>query len=99
MWKRVAIYGACLAAGTLALQWFDYQSLARAHPGDIYIFLIAAAFLGLGVFIGQRLFAAPKAKPFDGNPPALAELGISPRELAVLRTDALARARELGLVP
>jgi DNA-binding CsgD family transcriptional regulator len=137
MWKRVAYYGAFLAAGTLALQWLDYQRLARSYPGDIYIFLIAAAFLALGVFVGTRLIGAPKPAPFDGNPKAQAALGISPRELTVLhelaagrsnkeiaanlnvspntvkthvaqvyeklgakrRTDAINRARELGIVP
>ncbi len=137
MWKQVASYGAFLAVGTLALEWLDYQRLARAHSGDIYIFLIAAAFLALGVFVGMRLFAVPKSEKRDGNPQAQASLGISPRELTVLRelaagrsnkeiaaqlnvspntvkthvarlfeklgakrrTDAINRARELGIVP
>ena len=138
MWKQVALYGALLALGTLALQWLDYQRMARTHAGDIYDFLLAAGFLALGLWLGLRVFArrAPAAA-FDGNPQALAALGISPREVAVLReiaaghsnkeiaarlhvspntvkthvarlydklgakrrTDALRRARELGLVP
>lgn len=136
MWKRVALYGALLALGTLALQWLDYQRLARAWTADIYVGLIAAGFLGLGLWLGRRLFAQP-AMPFDGNPQARAALGISPRELTVLealaqglsnkeiarrlgispetvkthlarlyerlgarrRTDAVNRARELGLLP
>ena len=137
MWKRVAYYGALLAAGTFALQWLDYQRLARAHSGDIYIFLIAAAFLALGVYIGARVIGARRPVTFDGNPQARSALGISPRELAVLqeiaagrsnkeiaahlkvspntikthaarlfeklgakrRTDAINKARELGIVP
>lgn len=137
MWKRVVVYGLLLAAGTLALQWLDYQRLARVHSGDVYIFLIAAAFLALGIFVGARMLAAPQPPPFDGNPKALAALGISPRELTVLqelaaghsnkeiaarlnvspntvkthvaqvydklgakrRTDAINKARELGIVP
>ncbi len=137
MWKRILIYGTCLALGTLALQGLDYLRLVRAHTGDIYIVLIATAFLGLGVFAGARLFGAPKPAPFDGNPKAVNTLGISPRELMVLneiaagrsnkeiarvldvspntvkthaarlfeklgavrRTDAIAKARELGIVP
>jgi DNA-binding CsgD family transcriptional regulator len=137
MWKRAALYGAFLAAGTIALQWLDYQRLARSHSGDIYIFLIAIAFLGLGVFIGARVLSGPKPATFDGNPKAQAALGISPRELTVLqeiaagrsnkeiaaqlkvspdtvkthvarlfeklgakrRTDAINKARELGIVP
>lgn len=94
MWKRVALYGALLAVGTLALQWLDYQRLARARAGDIYVFMIAVAFLALGVYLGARVFAAPKPAPFDGNPQAQASLGISPRELDVLRHIAAGRSNK-----
>jgi DNA-binding CsgD family transcriptional regulator len=137
MWKRAAIYGALLAAGALALQWLDYQRLARVHSGDLYIFLIAALFLGLGIFLGTRVHATRPSARADGNPQAQASLGISPSELVVLkeiaggrsnkeiasrlgispntvkthaarlfdklgakrRTDAVNKARELGIVP
>jgi DNA-binding CsgD family transcriptional regulator len=81
---RVLLYGALLAAGTLLLQWLDYQRLVRGHAGDFAIFLIAAGFLVLGVWLGARLIARPAATPFDGNPEAVAALGLSPRELEVL---------------
>lgn len=135
MWKRAGLYGLLLGAGTLALQGLDYQRLVRSHSDDVYIFLIAAGFMVLGVVFGVRL-AAPRRPAFAGNPQAVAALGISPRELAVLeqiaagksnkeiadalhvspntvkthvarlfeklgaarRTDAIARARELGIV-
>ncbi len=137
MWRRLIAYGALLAAGTVALQWLDYQRLARMHSGDIYLFLVAAGFLVLGVVLGVRVFAAPPPAPFDGNPKALESLGLSERELEVLRelaaghsnkqiaarlhvspntvkthvarvfeklgarrrTEAIRRARELGIVP
>lgn len=137
MWKRVVLYGVLLAAGALSLQWLDYQRLVRVHTGDVYVFLIAAAFLALGIYIGARVLGRPALTPFDGNPKAQETLGISPRELTVLhelaaghstkeiaarlnlspntvkthlarlfekleakrRTDAINRARELGLVP
>ena len=104
MWKRAAAYGAALAVGALALQWLDYDRLSRSRPGEIYIALIAAAFLALGVFLGMRIFATPKAAPFDGNPRAVASLGISPRELIVLKELAAGRsnkeiARRLDLSP
>ncbi len=84
MAARVLLYGALLAAGTLLLQWLDYQRLVRGHAGDFAIFLIAAGFLVLGVWLGARLIARPAATPFDGNPEAVAALGLSPRELEVL---------------
>src|SRR5271166_4893158 len=94
MWRRAAIYGALLAAGTLALQCLDYQRMARAHSGDIYTFLIAIAFLALGVPIGARVLGYPKPAPFDGNPKARAALGISPRELTVLQEIAVGRSNK-----
>jgi DNA-binding CsgD family transcriptional regulator len=94
MWKRVAAYGAALAAGALALQWLDYDRLARSRPGEIYTALIAAAFLALGVFLGMRMFAARRPATFDGNPKAVASLGISPRELVVLKELAAGRSNK-----
>jgi DNA-binding CsgD family transcriptional regulator len=94
MWKRAAAYGVALAAGALALQWLHYDRLAQSRPGETYTALIAAAFLALGVFLGVRVFAAPKPMPFDGNPKAVASLGISPRELVVLKELAAGRSNK-----
>ncbi|KQW51264.1 MULTISPECIES: response regulator transcription factor [unclassified Roseateles] len=86
MWRRVALYGLALAAGTALLQWLDYRHLARAQSETVYVALVAVAFLGLGVWAGVQLPGrrAPPAEPFDGNPQAQASLGISPREREVL---------------
>lgn len=94
MWKRAAYYGVFLAVGSLALQWLDYQRLARAHSNDIYILLVALAFLVLGIFVGVRVFRAAPAKPFDGNPKAQEALGLSPRELTVLQELAAGRSNK-----
>lgn len=74
-----------LALGALALQWLDYQRMTRAYSGEIHLAVVAVAFLALGVCVGMRLFGAPAATPFDGNPKARDALGISPRELEILR--------------
>lgn len=102
-WRGIAIYGLLLAAGTLALQWLDFRHVARAHTIEIYVALVAGAFLVLGVVVGIRL-AAPAPPPPAGNPHALAALGISPRELDVLRAVAAGQsnkeiARALGVSP
>jgi len=94
IWRRAFIYGAILAAGTLALQWLDYQRLARSHSDDIYIFLIAVAFLILGLVIGARLFGISSPARFDGNPRAQASLHISPAELSVLKEIAAGRSNK-----
>ena len=94
IWRRVAAYGAALGAGALALQWLDYDLLAWSRPGEIYTALIAAAFLALGVYLGMRVFAPPKPTPFDGNPSAVTSLGISPRELVVLKELAAGRSNK-----
>jgi DNA-binding CsgD family transcriptional regulator len=137
MWKQVLGYGAALALGTWLLQWLDYQRAARLASLEIYLGLLALGFLLLGVVLGVRVFAPPRPAAFDGNPQAIAALGISPRELEVLqalaaglankqiarqlavspntvkthvarlfeklgaqrRTEAIRKARELGLVP
>lgn len=137
MTRRVLLYGAFLALGTLALEGLDFLRLARTSPLGVDTALLATFFLALGAFLGARVGRAPPPPPFDGNPKALAALGISPRELKVLeeiaagrsnkeiaqalnvspntvkthvarlleklgaarRTDALRKARELGIVP
>jgi len=138
MLKTVLIYGFALAAGAAALQWLEYQFWARAHAGTLYVALIAAGFMGLGIWVGARLFRKePRAVDFTPNERAQSSLGITEREREVLqlladgrsnkeiaarlglspntvkthvarlfeklrvarRTEAIALARELGLVP
>src|SRR3546814_19912557 len=86
MWKRIAVYGLLLGLGTLALQWLDYQRMARLRMGDVYDFLLGAGFLALGLWIGARVLGRRGAAPaVAGNPRALAELGHSRRGMAGLR--------------
>ena len=94
MWKQIVLYGVLLAAGTFVLQWLDYLHLARAHAGDIYVFLIAAIFLALGVYVGARIIGPSAPPSFDGNPKAQAALGISPRELTILQEIAAGRSNK-----
>jgi DNA-binding CsgD family transcriptional regulator len=137
--RTVLIYGAGLAAAAVALQWLEFQLLARTHPVEIYVGLVAIGFLGLGVWVGARLFRRPAADGagFRRNEQAIGALGLSARELDVLdrlaagrsnkeiaaelnvspntvkthlarvyekleasrRTEALVKARELGILP
>lgn len=105
MLRTVLIYGFALAAGAAALQWLEYQIWARSHPGMIYVALIAAAFLGLGIWVGRRLFRRePRASEFTPNERAQASLSITERERQVLQLLADGRsnkeiAARLGLSP
>lgn len=94
IWKPVLLYGALLAGGTFVLQWLDYGRIARAHAGEVYVFLIALGFLALGIYVGARLFGPRQPTPFDGNPKAQAALGISARELDVLHEIAAGRSNK-----
>jgi Bacterial regulatory proteins, luxR family len=104
-WKRVIGYGGLLAAGTLGLEWLDYTRLARTHSRDLALLLVACGFMALGLFVGIRAFR-PRSPPaaFDGNPAAIASLGITPRELTVLQRLAIGQsnkeiARDLDVAP
>ena len=111
-------------------------SICAGLSGPTYVTLIALAFLGLGIWVGARLFHRAPAVPFEKEHRGPATLGISARELEVLellaagqsnkeiasqlevspntvkthvaklfeklevrrRTEAILRARELGMI-
>jgi DNA-binding CsgD family transcriptional regulator len=103
--RILLIYGGVLAAGALALQWLEYQFWARTHAATIYLVLLAAAFLALGIWVGWRLFRRePRPADFEPNERAQSSLGITERERQVLQLLANGRsnkqiAAELDLSP
>ena len=137
MVRTILVYGAVLAAGTFVLEWLQFRLLVRTHAVEAYVVLVAAAFLGLGVWLGAKLFRRVPAAPFVPNTRVQETLGISGRELEVLgllaaggsnkeiarrlevspntvkthltklfaklearrRTEAIQKARELGMIP
>jgi DNA-binding CsgD family transcriptional regulator len=104
MLRIVLIYGAVLALGTLGLQWLQFQFLVRTHPAEAYLALFALGFMGLGIWVGARLFRRAPQPPFEINTKAQASLGISARELEVLELLAAGRsnkeiANHLGVSP
>lgn len=78
------VYGAVLAAGAFGLQYIEYQYLVRHHATETYVVLVALAFMALGIWVGLRIFRPAAAAP-GPNTQAQASLGISERELEVLR--------------
>jgi DNA-binding CsgD family transcriptional regulator len=137
MLRTILIYGAILAAGSFALEWLQLRLLVRTHPVEVWLVLLSAIFLGLGVWVGARLFRPAAPTAFQTNTRVQETLGISGRELEVLellaagqsnkeiairlevspntvkthvarlfeklevrrRTEAIQRARELGMIP
>jgi DNA-binding CsgD family transcriptional regulator len=102
--RLVAVYGLLLAAGALGLRWLEYRYLLRTYPVQVYVALIAIAFLGLGIWIGARLLQRPPSGPFEPNTRVQQSLGISERELEVLALLAAGRsnkeiARRLDISP
>jgi len=71
MLRTILVYGAILAAGTFVLEWLEFRFLVRTHAVEAYVVLIAAAFMGLGVWLGAKLFRRVPAAPFVPNTPVL----------------------------
>ncbi|MBT9447341.1 MAG: response regulator transcription factor [Hyphomonadaceae bacterium] len=95
MLRTIAIYGGVLALAAVALQWVEYRMWARAHPQELYIGLIALAFMGLGVWVGARLFRTERpGGAFEPNTRAQASLGITEREFEVLKLLAAGRSNK-----
>lgn len=95
MWRTVLVCAGLLVLATLGLKWIEYQLLVRAHPGELYIALIAAGFLALGVWVGTRLVPRrPAGDGFVANDRARDSLGISEREFEVLELLAAGRSNK-----
>ena len=73
MKKTVFIYGIILAAGTIFLKSIEYFYTVRVFSTEIYVTLIALAFVALGIWLGQKLTSRHKeqAIPFKQNHKAL----------------------------
>ena len=84
MLKSVAIYALALAAGAFVLQWMEYQYLTRMFASEFYIFFIAVAFTGLGIWAGHRLTPRVAASDFIRNDAAVNAMGLTEREVLVL---------------
>jgi NarL family two-component system response regulator LiaR len=104
MIRTILLWALVLALGAFALQWLEYQFLARAFSWRIYIGLVGAAFAAGGVWVGWKLAARARPLTFARNDAALASLGLTGQEIKVLERLAAGGsnkeiARELGLSP
>ena len=94
MLRTILIYGALLAAATLTLQWLEFRFLVMSHAMEVYVALVAMIFLGLGIWVGVRVFHRTPEGPFEPNTAAQETLGISARELEVLELLAAGRSNK-----
>jgi DNA-binding NarL/FixJ family response regulator len=79
----------------LGLSWLQYKYLVRAHPAETLLALIALIFMGLGIWVGARLFRrTPASTAFEPNTTVKDTLGISGRELEVLELLAAGRSNK-----
>ena len=104
MARTILLYAVALAAAAALLDWLEYRYLTRAFSTEIYIALIAACFVALGVWAGRRLTPGPAPAGFERNQAAIRSLGLTPRECEILELLASGRsnkelARSLGISP
>ena len=104
MARTIFLYAIALALAVALLDWLEYRYVTRAFSTEIYIALIAAAFVGLGLWAGRKLTPAPARGAFERNEAAIRSLGLSPRECEILALLASGQsnkelARTLGISP
>jgi len=96
MKRDILLYG--LIAGLLiaALRFIEYRFLVVQHSGAIYGGLVALIFAALGIWLGLKLtrpketvvvkeVRVPGGAPFVQNTARADALGLTPRELEILR--------------
>lgn len=84
MARTILLYALALAVGAGLLQWLEYRYVTRTYPTEIYVALLAAGFVGLGIWVGRRLTPQAPAGEFVRNDAAIRSLGLSPRECEIL---------------
>jgi DNA-binding CsgD family transcriptional regulator len=104
MARTILVWALVLAAGAFALQWLEYQYVARRFSRELYVGLIGAGFAAGGVWVGWRLSQRSAPGAFARNALAQASLGLTGQEMRVLERLAAGQsnkeiARTLGLSP
>jgi len=102
--RTVILYAIALAAGAAVLQWAEYRYLAHAFSFEIYLALVAVAFIALGAWVGRQLTPRGASPAFEVNRAAIRSLGLTPRECQILQRLASGQsnkelARELHISP
>jgi NarL family two-component system response regulator LiaR len=104
MIRTILVWAHVLAVGAFALQWLEFQYVARRFSWQIYVGVFGAAFAAGGVWVGWILSQRSAPAPFARNAAAQASLGHTGQEMRVLERLAAGQsnkeiARTLGLSP
>jgi ATP/maltotriose-dependent transcriptional regulator MalT len=94
--RQILVYGACGGLLIIILQLVEYRFLVLEYSLEMYGAIIAAIFAALGIWLGLKLTKreqvvvvreVPVQAPdtFILNEAKLGDLGITPRELEILR--------------
>ena len=104
MARTIILYALALAAAATALEWLQFRYFTQAFSTEIYIALLAAGFIALGIWAGRLLTPGPPPAAFARNQEAIESLGLTARECEILAMLASGRsnkemARALGISP
>ena len=92
MKKTILLYSAAMALLVLLMKFVDYRFLIRDISVEFYIGVVAVLFTALGIWVGLKFTrtspkletSVPRSGEPQHNPEAIAELGLSKREIEVL---------------
>ena len=101
MARTVLLYALALALAVAALEWLEYRYVTRAFSTEIYVALLAAGFIGLGVWVGRRLTSRPAPAAFERNQAAIRSRPdparmLDPRALATGISQEMARGMAIS---
>ena len=84
MWRQVVIYGVLLALAAVGLEWLRFRHVTRIDSTEIYLAILALAFIALGIWVGRKLTPQPRPSDFERNDAAIRSLGLTDRECEIL---------------
>lgn len=108
MKRQILVYGACGGLLIIILQLVEYRFLVLEYSLEMYGAIVAAIFAALGIWLGLKLtkkeqvvvvreVPVPAPDTFILNLTSVGDLGITPRELEILRLIAAGLSnREIG---